>query len=349
MVIRADGTHVGAVSAGCLEADVVLRAARVRETGKPELATYDTRSADDLIWGLGLGCGGLMELLIEPLDPEPALAKAERFRTIAGCRRRTVLATIISPLSGPLVQGDQAVLDERRILNGFDRLDSLSREIIDRHARQVLETGSSETARHRLDGHEVDIAYEVRLPTVRLCVCGAGPDAIPLVAAAWRLGWQVTLIDHRPTLLTPEQWPAVERSVVPTTEAIPAVVADVDCDAAVVMNHHYERDREYLAAWIGTVVPYIGMLGPRHRTEQMLATLETRGVELDGATRQRIRAPVGLDIGAETPEEVALAIVAEIQAVHAERNGGSLSAHEGPIHGPSQVTALGAPGWASTR
>jgi xanthine/CO dehydrogenase XdhC/CoxF family maturation factor len=311
--------------------------------------TYDTRSADDLIWGFGLGCGGLTELLLEPLDPEAALAKAERFRGIAASRERMVLATVIRTSGDAVTPGDQAMLDERGILRGFEGLDPSSRAIVHRTASGRLEAGSAEAARHTLNGHEVDIAYEIRLPTVRLGVCGAGPDAIPVVAAAQRLGWHVTLMDHRPTLIAQEQWPAVERTVVPSVEAIPGAVARIDCDAVVVMNHHYDRDLEYLAAWVGTSVPYIGVLGPRQRSEQMLATLESRGVELDEATRQRIRAPVGLDIGAETPEEVALAIVGEIQAVHAERRGGFLSTHGGPIHGPVPESVLETPGWTPSR
>jgi xanthine/CO dehydrogenase XdhC/CoxF family maturation factor len=108
-----------------------------------------------------------------------------------------------------------------------------------------------------------------------------------------------------------------------------------DCDAVVVMNHHYERDLECLARWLTSPVSYIGILGPRQRTEQMLGTLEARGIPLDGV-RERIRAPVGLDIGAETAEEIALAIVAEIQAAHVGREGGSLTQQDGPIHGPAR-------------
>jgi xanthine dehydrogenase accessory factor len=349
MVVLADGSHLGAVSAGCLEADLVLRAAAVRESGTAELVTYDTRSADDLIWGFGLGCGGLTELLLEPLDPERALAQAERFRGIAAFRRRTVLLTVIGSRSKAVQPGDQAVLDERGILKGFDGLDPTSRAIVHQTARQRLEAGSAEAVRHTLNGHQVDIAYEVRSPTVRLCVCGAGPDAVPVVAAAKGLGWHVRLMDHRPTLIEAERWPPAERTVVSSLEGIAEAVTGVDCDAAVIMNHHYERDLEYLAAWVGTAVPYIGLLGPRQRTEQMLAALESRGVGVDEATRQRIRAPVGLDIGAETPEEVALAIVAEIQAVHAERSAGFLSAREGPIHGPDHQSVLDIPRWTPTR
>jgi xanthine dehydrogenase accessory factor len=349
MLVLADGSQVGAVSAGCIEADVVLRAAAVREAGRSELVTYDTRSADDLIWGFGMGCGGMMELLLEPLDPEQALARAEWFGRVGSVRQRTVLATVITRVGDVLEPGDQAMLDERGVLTGLDGLGSSSRAIVHRAARQALEAGSPVTLRHVLNGQEVDTAYEIWSPTVRLCVCGAGPDVIPLVAAAKRLGWHVTLMDHRPTLMAPEQWPAVERTVVPSLEAIPENVAAVDCDAAVIMNHNYERDLAYLAAWVGTRVPYIGMLGPRQRTEQMLTTLESSELVLDGSTRQRIRAPVGLDMGAETPEQVALAIVGEIQAVHAERRGGFLSSREGPIHGPVHEPALDVPDWLPTR
>ena len=125
------------------------------------------------------------------------------------------------------------------------------------------------------------------------------------------LGWHVTVI--RP--------PA----------DIALAVAEADCDAAVVMNHHYDRDLEFLAAWLGSPVPFIGMLGPAHRTRRMLVKLATMGVALEGA-EQRIRAPVGLDIGAETPEEIALAIVAEIKASISGRGGGPLRDRQSPIH-----------------
>jgi xanthine/CO dehydrogenase XdhC/CoxF family maturation factor len=349
MVILADGAHVGAVSAGCLESDLVLRAAAMRGRGAPEVVTYDTRSADDLIWGFGLGCGGMTELLLEPLDPAPAMAKAEHLRRVAESRYRTVLATVIRSSGDAAKPGDQAILDERSILTGFDGLDPRSRTVVHRTARQAFESGSSGAERHILNGYEMDVAYEVVAPTVRLCVCGAGLDAIPLVAAAKRLAWHVTVIDHRPGMIGGEGWPPVDRAVVVSLDAIPETIAGTDCDAAVVMNHRYERDLEYLSSWIATAVPYIGMLGPRHRTERMIAALELRGTNLDEVSRQRIRAPVGLDLGAETPEEIALAIVGEIQAVRAGRGGGSLSLHPGPIHGPGYDSLLEFPGWTSTR
>jgi xanthine dehydrogenase accessory factor len=336
LVALADGSHVGAVSAGCIETDVLLRAEAVRAAGTPELMSYDSRLPDDPIWGYGLGCGGMTELLLEPLQPEQALAKAQWLRAVAESRQRSVLASVIRASGVALRPGDQAVLpDATAMLKGFDGVAASVRTTISSAARLALRAGSSTAVRHVWGDQELDIAYEVRSPRLRLCLCGAGPDALPLVTGARRMGWQVTLIDHRPALISQEQWPGVDCVLVRSPEDLDTAVPAADCDAVVVMNHHYERDLECLARWLTSPVSYIGILGPRQRTEQMLATLEARGLYLDGV-RERIRAPVGLDIGAETAEEIALAVVAEIQAAHVGREGGSLTQRDGPIHGPAR-------------
>jgi xanthine dehydrogenase accessory factor len=336
LVALAGGSHVGAVSAGCMETDVLLRAEAVRTTGAPELMSYDSRSPDDSIWGYGLGCGGMTELLLEPLQPEQALAKAQWLRTVAESRQRSVLATVIRESGVGLRPGDQAVLpDATGMLKGFDGVAASVRATVGGAARLALRAGSSTAVRHVWGDQELDVAYEVRSPRLRLCLCGAGPDAVPLVAAARRIGWQVTLIDHRPALIPQERWPGVDCVLARSPEDLDTAVDAAGCDAVVVMNHHYERDLECLARWLTSPVSYIGILGPRQRTDQMLATLEARGIHLD-RVRERIRAPVGLDIGAETAEEIALAIVAEIQAAHVGREGGSLTQRDGPIHGPAQ-------------
>jgi xanthine dehydrogenase accessory factor len=333
LVALADGSHVGAVSAGCIETDVVLRAEQVRASGALELVTYDTRSPGDLIWGYGTGCGGMTELLLEPLDPEQALAKAERLRTVAESRRPSVLATIIRASGVALRPGDQAVLPHAIVnLTGFDEVAAPFRAIVEATARDMLRARSSAAVHHVRGKQELDIAYEVSSPRLRLCVCGAGPDATPLVDMARLMGWQVTVIDHRPVMLSPGKWPDVNCVLVRSPADIAAAVEEADCDAAVVMSHHYERDLEFLATWLGSTVPYIGMLGPRHRTQQMLTTLNATHIALEGAD-QRIHAPVGLDLGGETAEEIALSIVAEVQAMTTGREAGFLTWREGPIHG----------------
>ena len=141
----------------------------------------------------------------------------------------------------------------------------------------------------------------------------------------------MTLIDHRPGMLSPERWSRVDCMLIRSPDDLIAAVRKVECDAAVIMNHHYERDRDFLTAWLGSEVPYIGMVGPRRRTTEMLATLASGAVPLDRVER-RIHAPVGLDLGGETAEEIALSIVAEIRASVAGRSGGPLRNRHTPIH-----------------
>jgi len=318
MVAFPDGSYVGAVSAGCIEADVLLRAERVRSTGTAELAMYDTRSPEDLIWGSGAGCGGMSQLLLEPLQPAQAAARAERLRAVAGLRRYSVLATVIRASGVPLEAGDQAVLpDVAAGLNGFDDAPARVRTVVEAAARHRLVVQSSSAEVQVWPGAELDIAYEVRVPRLHLCVCGARPDAAPLVAMATSMGWQVTQIAHRPEEISSESWAE-------------------DLDAAVVMSHNYERDLVYLGALLAAGVPYIGGVGPRRRTLRMLDDLKVSEADTEG-----LYAPVGLDIGGETPEEIALSVVAEVQAVRAGRRGRSLRDRPVAIHDWSPVMELG--------
>jgi xanthine dehydrogenase accessory factor len=337
LVVMPDGSHVGAVSAGCMEADIVVRGAGIRSSGTAELMTYDTRSPEDMIWGSGSGCGGVTELLMEPLEPEMALAKAERFRMVAESRRRVVLATVIRVTGLPLGAGDQAVLPHLTArLEGFDDAPGPLRRIVQATACHQLRAGSSTAVPHVWGEHALDIAYEVCSPRIRVCVCGAGPDAAPLVAMVRWMGWQVSLIDHRPAVLSPERWPEVDCTLVRSTEEMITAVRSIECDAAVIMNHHYERDLRFLGAWLASDVPFIGILGPRRRTAQMLDTLAGSEVPLN-RVEHRIHAPVGLDLGGETVEEIALSIIAEIKASAAGRVGGPLGDRHGPIHAREMV------------
>jgi xanthine dehydrogenase accessory factor len=320
-----DGVRTGAVSAGCLEEDVIARTPDILALGEPTVITYDSRSPDDLVWGFGLGCGGLVEVLLEPVDPAAAAAKSARLARVAARRARSVLATVIRARTA-IRAGDQAIVADDT-LDGLHAADAPTRATVAETARSTLRAGRSTAVHH---DESLDISYELVLPTVRLGVCGAGVDAIPVVAAAKHMGWHVTLIDDRPAMASADRWPGVDRIVIADPRGIDAAVSAADCDATIIMSHNFERDLEFLAASLASPARYIGVLGPRRRTEQMIATL---GLDGDTAARERIRGPVGLDIGAETAEEIALAIVAEVQASHTGRAGGALSRHDGPIHG----------------
>jgi xanthine dehydrogenase accessory factor len=305
MAVRADGSSVGAVSGGCLEADVVARFDEVVARGVPEVVTYDTRVSDDVVLGLGLGCQGVIDLLLEPLAGE-RLAEAIGFYDALATRRApVVVATLLSvPDDSDRRVGERFVLDE-----------------------------ASGQGRAALEEDGAVVAYETVRPPVRLIVCGAGNDAIPLVRFAGMLGWNVTVVDHRASFATRARFPDAEAIVALNVADDPdALACSVTIDsgtAAVCMAHSATHDRAYLRALLAAGAGYVGVLGPRRRTVELLS--EGRG---DGPIvfPPSVHSPVGLDVGAETPEEIALAIVAEITATQSGRSGGKLCDRAGPIH-----------------
>jgi xanthine dehydrogenase accessory factor len=331
LVVLADGTRTGGVSAGCLEHDIVARATDVAAAGVPEVVRYDTRSPDDLVWGFGLGCGGVVEVLLEPLAPDQAASRASRLWRVAETRHPIVLATVIRMPPGTGVRaGDQGVLPGLHAT--LDGLDGSFHAAFERVARHTLRGGRSVAVCHSWQGETIDVAYEIVIPRIRLAVCGAGIDAVPVVAAARRLDWHVTLIDDRLAAAATHRWPDADHIVVPKPNEITQSVSEVDSEAAVIMSHNFERDADFLAGWLGTRAHYIGLMGPRHRTDALVAAVQARGAIIDATARGRMHGPIGLDIGAETPEEIAVAIVAEVQAVRVGRPGLSLSDRARAIH-----------------
>jgi xanthine/CO dehydrogenase XdhC/CoxF family maturation factor len=337
MLLRRGGRTAGAVSGGCLEADLAARLDDLLAGGRAELVTYDTRAGDDIAWGLGLGCNGRVDVLLEPLAGE-ALARARALH--ARCRDLTepaVLTTVIAEViaesggRGPRVGGRLLLTDRGETVSLGLAPDAVPAELV-ADAREALATRRSAVRSYapaRDDGGALEAVHEVVLPPLALLVCGAGFDAVPLVRLGVGMGWRVTVVDHRPDHVRPDRFPGATVRLVGDDAAAAEVGPGHDAayDAAVVMSHHYERDLAHVGAVLAAGVPYVGVLGPRRRTLRMIADL---GV--GDADAARLYAPVGLDIGAETPDEIALAVVAEVQAVRAGRRGGPLRERPGAIH-----------------
>ncbi|MDF1504534.1 XdhC/CoxI family protein [Roseisolibacter sp. H3M3-2] len=327
MLARVDGTTVGLVSGGCLESDLAEHARRVHAAGRAEVVAYDTRADDDAVWGLGLGCNGLVEVLLQPLDADVAARVAARLgRSLAG-DAPAVLATVAGSRDAAMRVGTQALLGEG---------DAAWALAADAHRAAALANGRRGLV---AEVGDVDVAFEVVVPATRLLVCGSGPDAVPVVRLAVNLGWDVTVADHRPLAhARPERF-AGARVVSCADASRIAEAVDVRAStAAVVMSHHFARDTEYVGALLAAGARYVGVLGPRSRTDRMLAELATRGAPLDGAD-ERLFGPIGLDVGGDGPEAIALAIVAEASAVASGRAGGSLRDRRAPLHAPAPLPA----------
>jgi xanthine/CO dehydrogenase XdhC/CoxF family maturation factor len=289
-----DGHRIGSISGGCLEEDVLARAARVAATGVAELATYDTTAENDLVWGVGLGCHGVVQILLEKLPPTaPAWSKVLASRLRA--HRPTPLA-VVWRAPDPRALGTYLA----------DELPTLS--------------------------SAAGIFFETVEPPTRLIVYGAGDDAQPLVRLAKELGWHVTVADPRAAFATAERFPTADAIVAAPAPALVARTAPAGDALAVVMTHHYVHDVPLLRDLLPRPLAYLGLLGPKQRAERILADLAENGLSLTPADRARLHAPVGLDLGAENPEDVALSILAEMRATLAGRDARPLRERRKPIH-----------------
>jgi xanthine dehydrogenase accessory factor len=333
MLMTESGCRVGSISGGCLEEDVFEQAQTVMASGKPAVVQYDTTSPDDIIWGLGLGCNGLVRVFIELLTPQlnPVSFIAASWRQ----RQIGVIATVVNSDAEigkylMLQQDDQVISNLKFIASS-----------VLNDAYVALDNKQSLLKLYQLPQGEAEIFIEVIQPPVPLVIFGAGQDAQPVVEFAKALGWQVTVVDSRPDYAKRERFPAADTIIVAHPEQISdreaSNVERISLDfrtVAVVMTHNYLHDQEILRTLLPSAVGYIGILGPKSRTQQLLKELQATGVSLASEQLQRLHGPVGLDIGADTPEAIALSIIAEIQAILNQRDGGFLRNRTQPIHLP---------------
>jgi xanthine/CO dehydrogenase XdhC/CoxF family maturation factor len=332
MLIEPGGEAVGSVSGGCLEADLQERAQRFATDARPQVIEYDGLADDGMPWGLGLGCNGRVTVVLQPL----VAADASWVRRVCTARARRAGAALATVCGGEaLPAGVVLALDEGAAgaaefapgaapASGTALGGALQRELA-----AALAARATRIARG-LAGTNCAVLLEYLPPPVQLCLVGAGADAEPLAAAAIAQGWEVSVCDHRPALLQAARFTdAILRPGEPEV-ALAGLSPDART-AVVIMTHHYERDRRALAALAARPPAYLGLLGPRARTARILGELEAAGASL-AAVRAVLHAPVGLSLGAETAEEIAVAIVAEIIARFRGGHGGALRDRDAPIH-----------------
>ncbi len=309
MLIARGGEYAGLLSGGCLEGDLSERAGRVFEAGRAEVVHYDMRGPDDQLFGLGSGCEGAMDILLQRIDAGNAWYPLQRLAAAWNARRPERMLVVVRSTapSADVTAGAGLFLDDA---------ESFGLEGDSVHAlRQVcagLQSGcGSRLLPEALPGTDVFVLEQAAPP--RLLLLGGGPDAQPVAMLAVFLGWSPTIVDHRSHYARPARFPGAESVI----EGGPQALADLlhaeqsrSFNAAIVMSHHLATDLRYLRVLAGSKIPYIGLLGPASRRDKLLSELGSAAE----AIVTRLRAPVGLDLGAASPEAIALSIVAEIQA-----------------------------------
>ena len=320
MLIREGGEAVGTVSGGCLEADVMERARRVMDTGRAEVFVYDTTKEEDSVFSLNMGCRGVMRVLMEAVDAGSEIFRA--IRRVGESREREDLALVVG------TEGDTAFKVGSR-LSGDSPASLAAVPGLEADLRTfALSRGNYQTIKYETGGGKVEFVFEAVRPPVQLHILGAGADAVPLGEAAYALGWRVNVCDHRPAFLNRERFAAADDLVFLNRDAEPEWDVD-ELTAFVLMNHNYDRDKAMLPGALRSSAFYVGALGPKRRTERMFEEL---AIDFTEEQLARLRAPAGLDIGADTPEGIAVSIIAEIQSVLRHRGGGPLRDREGSIY-----------------
>jgi len=332
MLIATSGEYAGLLSGGCLEGDLRQHAQRVLEERRPTHVRYDMRGPDDLLFGLGAGCEGAMDIFLQRIDADTDWQPLGALAASLAARRGDALALVVES-SLPELPAGTALAASTTPATGQPgnpplraRLGEATRNAIG--ATRIQWFGSA------AEGLRAFIAPLVLPP--RILILGAGPDAAPVVELGAMLGWHLTVVDHRGSYLSSGRFGRARELIESRPEALGSAVDPGGFAAAIVMSHHLGSDLEYLRVLAGSSIPYVGLLGPAARRERLLADLGAASARM---LRSRLRAPIGLDIGARTPEAIALAIVAEVQAVLAQRDGGSFSS-------PGAADALERPGAA---
>ena len=338
MLIRPDGSRIGSVSGGCLEADVVLHAQRVAETGEAEYVLYDTRvSNGDVI--AELGCKGAVGVLIEPADSLHVLGSLAFLASFAHERGEGAQVTVFRVEGAcPFHLGDRLMQRAQGAIQGTREAPDLVPLLLPGLA-QAMQSGKAQTRTLSFAAGSAEVLLEPVQSPISLLLFGAGQDAVPLAQMASLLGWQVTVMDHRQAMLSPERFPDARTVLLSQSDQRTEIPAPDARTAAVLMSHNYSQDLAWLQHLLPSPLRYIGLLGPRKRTEQMRADLGRDGSAPNSESLYRLYSPAGLDIGSETPEEIALAILAEIQAAMQDRSGGFLRERKGPIHASAEMPA----------
>ncbi len=311
MLIDADGGFQGMLSGGCLEGDLAERAREVLSSGVAQTVTYDLGVNDEELWGLGVGCDGLMRIFLQPLLAENDYAPFKAIARAYEGDHREIAVTVLE--SGHIEPGATLVTAGDNV-EAFG-LSDVAVKVLLEEAKAALACNVSSTKSVQVGDATATILLAVVNPRVRLLVMGAGLDAEPVTRLADELGWRVTVVDHRPAYIESGTFDGAEKVICCPANEMSVQVDLQKFDAAIVMSHHLVSDRSYLTQLSVSDIQYIGLLGPKDRRRRLLEELGANAAALEG----RLHGPAGVDIGAVGPAAIALSILTEMYGILAAR------------------------------
>lgn len=324
MLITEDGQLTGAISGGCLEGDALRRALSAIHQQENKLITYDTNDEDDAKFGVQLGCNGIIHILFEPIKEDGNLNPIELLQAANQQRKNCVIATLFS-LNDKSQPGSIMLFRENECLENLPP--GISGEVKN-DAFDALMSKISKFETYSINSIEVEAFLEFIPPPIQLIIAGAGNDAQPLAEMANILGWEIVVVDGRQTHSTQQRFPSANQILVSKPEGVLSQIKIDEKTAFVLMTHNYNYDTALLNFLLSTNAPYIGTLGPKKKLIKMLDELGCNNV----ANEERVHGPIGLDIGAETAEEIAISIIAEIKSVFTGGSSIKLRDKKNPIH-----------------
>ncbi|MEQ9405689.1 MAG: XdhC family protein [Cyclobacteriaceae bacterium] len=332
MLVDETGITTGAISGGCLEGDALRKALYALVQNKNTLITYDTSDEDDAVVGAQLGCNGIIQVLFEPVNPDSPVNPVSMLERAIDNRNPSILVTLfnLKTTSGPQT-GTSLLLKNGEKVAGSIEEDHFADQIL----KDVEQVMKEETSLFREYVHEdvtENVFIEYFAPPISLVIVGAGNDTQVMARMAEVPGWSICVVDGRPTHATKDRFTPSCQVIVSKPEAILENITIDDRSAFVLMTHNYNYDLAVLKLLVDQPIPYVGILGPRKKFNRMLDDLKKDGVKLSESQLDKIYAPVGLEIGAETPEEISLSVLSEIQAVMTGMRGGFLREKKEPIH-----------------
>ncbi len=324
MLVNDEGQFIGAISGGCLEGDALRKSMLAITQQQSKLVTYDTSDEEDITVGVQLGCEGVIQVLIEPINPESEINPVSLLRKATAKRKKSVLVTLFSLNDKSKPQpGTCLLIEEDNTLTGEISPPGI-REAVLTDAREVMNTEKSAFRNYISEDSTVNAFIEFIGPPVSLVIVGAGNDVIPLSQMADSLGWEVTVVDGRSSHAKQERFAGTCRVLVSKPEHVLNKLVIDHHTIFLLMTHNYNYDLAMLRLLVDHNINYIGVLGPKKKMDRMLNEIAASGTPLTEEQKSSIFGPVGLEIGAETPEEIAISILAEIKKVLTGKSGISL-------------------------